>query len=89
VSATRTLALVGASTMILEILLARQLGTILGSALDGVALAVLVASGTVQGASDEQIQELIERLEAAEARIQELEQQLLLQELYQSTFQTL
>ncbi|MEO2036407.1 MAG: porin [Planctomycetaceae bacterium] len=37
-------------------------------------LAVLVASGTVQGASDEQIQELIERLEAAEARIQELEQ---------------
>lgn len=42
-SATRTLALVGASTMILEILLARQLGTILGSALDGVALAVLVA----------------------------------------------
>jgi len=33
VSATRTLALVGASTMILEILLRRQLGTILGSAL--------------------------------------------------------
>lgn len=42
-TATRTLALVGASTMVLEILLARQLGTILGSALDGVALAVVVA----------------------------------------------
>ena len=41
--ALRTLALVGAATMLLEILVARQLGTILGSTLDGVALAVNVA----------------------------------------------
>ncbi|MBT7103168.1 MAG: hypothetical protein HN940_02595 [Planctomycetes bacterium] len=42
-TANRLLALVGTSTMMLEILLARQLGKILGSALDGVALAVTVA----------------------------------------------
>lgn len=42
-TANRLLALVGTATMMLEILLARKLGTALGSALDGVALAVAVA----------------------------------------------
>ena len=42
-NANRLLFLVGSSTMMLEVLLARKLGTILGSALDGVALAVTVA----------------------------------------------
>ncbi|MEC9475930.1 MAG: hypothetical protein VX764_02710 [Planctomycetota bacterium] len=41
--ALRILALVGAATMVLEILVARQLATVLGSSLDGVALAVNVA----------------------------------------------
>ncbi|MGE4631832.1 MAG: hypothetical protein AAEJ47_02225 [Planctomycetota bacterium] len=41
--AIRILALVGAATMLFEILVARQLGTILGSSLDGVALAINVA----------------------------------------------
>lgn len=42
-TAIRILALVGAATLVFEILLARQLGTILGSSLDGVALAITVA----------------------------------------------
>jgi len=37
------LALVGSATMLLEIVLARRLGTILGNAVDGVALAITVA----------------------------------------------
>ena len=41
--ALRTLALIGAATMLLEILVARQLATILGSTLVGVALAINVA----------------------------------------------
>lgn len=41
--ALRTLALVGSATMLLEILVARQLATVLGSNLDGVALAINVA----------------------------------------------